>query len=208
VRSVRTTVATTPSRKAIPLLAHFAVTWLSRIARMGAVRTWPAIEAITTARCRLEPLSVAHADAMVDVLAEPALYEFTGGTAPTLVQLRRRYRDQVVGHSDDGRQWWLNWIVTMIGSARAIGYLQATVEPGGGVLRANLAWVVDPRNQGRGFATEAAEGMINWLAGVGVRRCVAYTKPEHHASAAVARKLGMLPTDVVEDGEVGWELSR
>jgi len=34
---------------------------------------------------------------------------------------------------------------------------------------------------------------------------VAYVHPEHHASMGVARKQGLHPTPVVEDGEIRWE---
>src|SRR5699024_7743109 len=36
---------------------------------------WPRMEPIVTARCSLEPLSPAHAQVMVDVLADARLYE-------------------------------------------------------------------------------------------------------------------------------------
>lgn len=165
---------------------------------------WPSVETITTARCRLEPLRVGHADAMVDVLAAPALYQFTGGTGPTRAQLRRRYRAQAVGHSGDLRQWWFNWIVFLVEAAPPLGYIQATVERRDGLLQADLAWVIRPSHQGRGLATEAAAGVRDWLAGVGVVRYIARIHPGNGASVAVARKLGLRPGEVVEDGEVVW----
>ncbi|OJV26157.1 MAG: hypothetical protein BGO26_00580 [Actinobacteria bacterium 69-20] len=170
--------------------------------------TWPAIEAIRTERLYLEPLRVAHAEAMVGVLSAPALYEFTGGCAPTVAQLRRRYQAQAVGHSGDQRQWWLNWIVAEVDSGRPVGYVQATVECVDDVMEADLAWVIQPGSQRRGFATEATRGMTDWLVTVGVERFAAYIHPTHHASASVARALGMLPSDVVEDGEIRWESNR
>ena len=48
-------------------------------------------EPVTTERLRLEPLSVDHAAPMVAVLADPSLYEFTGGSAPGLTELPDRY---------------------------------------------------------------------------------------------------------------------
>lgn len=47
--------------------------------------------------------------------------------------------------------------------------------------------------------------MLDRLAGAGVTQFLAYIHPEHQASAAVARKLAMLPRDVVEGDEVRWE---
>lgn len=163
------------------------------------------VEAIEARRVRLEPLTVAHAESMFDVLAEPGLYQFIGGHPPTLEDLRHRYAMQAVGHSADQRQWWLNWIVVLRSSARAVGYVQATVEQRDHELQANIAWVIGSGFQGRGLATEAAAAMIEWLKTVNVHHYIAYINPTHDASAAVARKLGMHPTDVIEDGETQWK---
>lgn len=57
----------------------------------------PTAETLTPVRLLLEPLSVAHASSMVNVLADPSLYEFTGGEAPSLRELENRYAAQVVG---------------------------------------------------------------------------------------------------------------
>ncbi|WP_146071706.1 GNAT family N-acetyltransferase [Cryobacterium sp. Y50] len=72
---------------------------------------WPTTEPIISVRLLLEPLSVEHVPAMIEVLADPSLYEYTGGEIPSLTVLEKRYAAQAVGHSDDGSQWWLNWIV-------------------------------------------------------------------------------------------------
>lgn len=170
--------------------------------------TWPSVETIATTRCRLEPLLLAHAESMLDVLADPELYEFTGGTPPALDRLRRRYRAQAAGCSADGKQWWCNWIVTVPDGAHPVGYVQATVEPSGGLLEADLAWLIRVENQGRGLATEAAAGMIDWLTQHDVARYAAYIHPEHTASSRVASKLGLKPTDVTHDGETRWESDR
>jgi len=47
--------------------------------------------------------------------------------------------------------------------------------------------------------------MIRWLTAAGVDRYVAYIHPNHAASAAVARRQGLCPTDVIEDSEVRWQ---
>ena len=146
----------------------------------------------------LTPLTVDHAAAMVAVLADPSLYEFTGGTPPTLEELTARYARQAVGHSPDGTEQWLNWVVLL--DSTPVGYVQATVVGDS----AEIAWVISPSVQGRGLATEAARAMVELLTAAGVRRLVAHVHPDHVASARVAERLGLRPTDVVEDGEVRW----
>lgn len=164
---------------------------------------WPATLPIVTEHLRLDPLTMQHAEPMVEVLAHDGLYEFIGGRAPRLPELRGRYRAQSVGHSSDLSQWWLNWIVTLDPGA-AIGYVQATVERTPAGPEASIAWVIAPGFQGRGLATEAAGAMVDWLRTMGVEHLVADIHPDHAASQAVARKLGLHPTSVIVDGEVRW----
>ena len=65
---------------------------------------------------------------MIEVLADPSLYEYTGGEIPSLKVLEKRYAAQAVGHSDDASQWWLNWVVIKRDSGKPVGFVQATVE--------------------------------------------------------------------------------
>jgi hypothetical protein len=61
--------------------------------------------------------------------------------------------------------------------------------------------------QGRGYASEAAQGMVGWLTRHGVRTVTAHIHPEHEASAAVADRVGLKPTLTVEDGERVWRMA-
>lgn len=167
--------------------------------------SWPTVETVTSVRLRLEPLSVEHALGMVEVLADASIYEYTGGEAPSLEQLQRRYAAQSVGHSEDGSKGWLNWIVKPNDSDAPIGFVQATIEQNGPDLVADIAWVISPPHQGRGLATEATTAMTNWLRSKGVSSFVAYVHPEHDASMGVARNQGLHPTPGVQDGEIRWE---
>ena len=155
-------------------------------------------EPLASARLLLEPLTVEHAPSMLAVLAEPSLYEFTGGSPPTQAELSARYARQSTGSSPDGSQRWLNWVVLL--GEKPIGYVQATVVR----TEAEIAWVISPAHQGRGLATEAATTMVDWLLAEGVTRLVGHVHPDHAASATVCERLGLRRTDVVEDGEVRW----
>ena len=157
-------------------------------------------ELLTTGRLRLEPLRLDHADEMVDLLADPALYAFTGGEPPTLDELRLRYQWQISGRSPDGTEEWLNWIVRLAADGRTIGFVQATFVDG----RADVAWLIGVAWQGSGYATEAAQAMIDWLRLRGVEAITAHIHADHAASSAVASRLGLAPTEEIEDGEVVW----
>jgi RimJ/RimL family protein N-acetyltransferase len=150
----------------------------------------------------LTPLAISDADEMVTVLGDDELYRYTGGAPPTLAELHDRYRRQLAGSSADGRQQWRNWIIRDR-DGRAVGYIQATITDGG--KRAEIAWVIGRAWQGNGYASDAARALVTWLDGQGVRPIDAHINPGHLASAAVARRAGLTPTNVVEDGELLWQ---
>jgi RimJ/RimL family protein N-acetyltransferase len=81
-----------------------------------------------------------------------------------------------------------------------VGTVQATVSDG----TAELAWIVAVPHQGRGYAREAALAVRDALRATGVVRFVAHVHPDHAASAAVARGLGLSSTGTVVDGEIEW----
>ncbi|TFD64878.1 GNAT family N-acetyltransferase [Cryobacterium sp. Hb1] len=166
---------------------------------------WPTTEPIISVRLLLEPLSVEHAPAMIEVLADPALYEYTGGEIPSLTVLEKRYAAQAVGHSDDGSQGWLNWVVIKRDIGRPVGFVQATVEDDGAHLVADIAWVISPNWQGQGIASEAAQAMVAWLRSHGVRRLTAHIHPDHQASMMVAQNQALHATSSKKDGETRWE---
>ena len=143
-----------------------------------------------------------HADEMAVVLSDPALYAIIGGAPPTADQLRTRYEQLVAGYSPDGRQQWLNWVARLIdgGAGRAIGTVQATVT----AAAAEIAWIIGTPWQGRGYASEAATALTRWLLDGGVDRVTAHIHPRHPASQAVARRAGLTPTGVFDDGEELW----
>ncbi|MEV1044398.1 GNAT family N-acetyltransferase [Streptomyces sp. NPDC049916] len=160
----------------------------------------PGPRAFTTARLDALPLDPAHADEMATVLADPALYGSTGGGPPDPLALRARYERQAAGSPDPGERWW-NWVLRVRTEGCLAGYVQATVRG----PRAEIAWVVGTPWQGRGYASEAAKGLVAHLAAAAdVRTLVAHIRPGHTASAAVAAAAGLAPTGEWEDGERRW----
>lgn len=155
---------------------------------------------ITTERLRLEPLRVDHAEEMVAVLDDEALYTFTGEDVPDLEGLRRRYRAQVAGPSD-GSETWLNWIARERASFDAVGFVQATLVG----TTAEMAWLIGTRWQRRGLATEATRALSAALADAGTTTTLAHIHSDHVASQRVAEALGLKRSGAVdEDGEEEW----
>ncbi|AVZ76259.1 hypothetical protein SLUN_32700 [Streptomyces lunaelactis] len=161
-------------------------------------------EPIRTDRLVLLPLTVEHAREMATVLADPALHTFIGGEPDTPGALRSRYARMLAG-APDPTVSWCNWVISLEAESCLTGTVQATVGLAGRGRTAEIAWLVGTDWQGRGIATEAARGLVGWLARQPVHTAVAHVHPDHLASAAVAAAAGLTPTDRVQDGEVRWE---
>jgi RimJ/RimL family protein N-acetyltransferase len=166
---------------------------------------WAEAQPLRSERLVLEPLRVEHADEMAPLLDDPTLHTFTGGKPATLQELRSRYAQQVVGQPPDGSQHWLNWIARRRDNGQAVGFVQATISEQDGDLTADVAWVIGVSQQRSGYAREAAQLMTDWLRLQHVRLVVAHVHPQHHASNAVARWIGLTPTDTQVEGEVRWQ---
>src|SRR5437763_12630608 len=150
---------------------------------------------LMTERLKLEPLRLDHAAEMVAVLADPALYEFIGGEAPSEVDLTARYERQT------SRAGWLNWVLRLRDTGEPIGTVQATQKD---EHSAELAWLLSPRFQGTGYATEGTAAAIAWLSEQGIDSFDAYINPDHAASSAVAARLGFVSTESIRNGETRW----
>ena len=163
------------------------------------------IELLRSARLDLEPLRIDHAAEAAPVFDDERLHTYTGGFPAGAEELGRRYRRQAVGHSPDGREVWLNWMLRDRATSRLVGTVQATIAPDeDGTPVADLAWVVGTAHQSQGYAREGATAMAEWLRRRGVDRFRASVHPEHEASMGVARALGLAPSPTSVDGEIQW----
>ena len=156
---------------------------------------------IETDRLRLLPLRTDDAEEMAAALSDTALYEFIGGAPPTPAELRELYARWIAGPPREG-EGWLNWAIRLVADGTLVGHVQATVLSDGD--QADMAWILGSPWHGRGYASEAAIAMVRWLESAGVRTITAHVHPRHGASARVAERAGLEPTDEVEGGEVIW----
>jgi RimJ/RimL family protein N-acetyltransferase len=160
-------------------------------------------DSIDTGRLLLTPLVADDAGEMAEVLADPELHRFIGGHPATLGELRARYAALTAGSSRPD-EVWRNWIVRRRADAQAVGTVQATLYRRQRGWSAQIAWVVGVPYQGHGYAAEAARALVGWLADRDVHEVVAHIDPDHAASARVAHRAGLQPTDDRVDGEVVW----
>ena len=141
---------------------------------------------LRSARLVLEPQLEAHADAMFDVLSDPAIYEYEHEPPESVAWLRERFRKLESRRAPDGSQQWLNWIVCTEG--RPLGYVQATVFGDG---RAAIAYVFASRYWGHGYASEAVAAMLGELKErYGVTLAVAVFKAANYRSRRLLERAG------------------
>ncbi len=162
-----------------------------------------AAQGISTERLDLLPLLVEHAEEMAVALADPDLHTFIGGTPATPQALRSRYERMTAG-SPEPAVFWLNWVIRLRDEDCLTGMVPATVSPVERGAVAEVAWVVGTPWQGRGIATEAARGLVDWLGRQPVQTVLAHVHPDHRASAAVATAAGLTPTETWQEGERRW----
>lgn len=84
-------------------------------------------------------------------------------------------RDRTTAGSPSEGETWHNWIIRLVEDGVAVGFVEATVTD----VEADIACLIGVDLQGRGFATEAATAMIEWLVAGGTRRMVAHIHPDH-----------------------------
>jgi RimJ/RimL family protein N-acetyltransferase len=169
----------------------------------ASLEPWVRGPTLVGKRVTLEPLRVEHAAERAGVLADPDLHRYIGGAPATDQELARTYARLAAG-SGDPTELWLNWVVRRKTDGQAIGTTQATVRASPRGLLAEAAWVIGTPYQGLGHATEAAVTMVTWLRSQAPVAVVAHVHPEHAASSAVARSIGLMPSTTLVDGEVEW----
>jgi RimJ/RimL family protein N-acetyltransferase len=136
---------------------------------------------------RLEPQVVAHAEAMFEVLRDPAIYEFENEPPWSVNEVRERFTELESRRSPNGQEQWLNWVVRLPGGELA-GYVQATVYPSG---RAAVAYEFASAFWGRGHARRSLEAMFEELASQhGVVQLSAVLKQANHRSLRLLQGLG------------------
>jgi len=158
---------------------------------------------LVTPRLRLEPLVVAHADALYPILADLRMNEFLDLHAPTSLEaLREGYRKLESRRSGDGSERWLNWaLVPLTPGSHAIGFVQATVRLD---HRAWVAYEVGHAWWGQGYGTEATRAMVEHLvAHYRVTRCMASADARNARSRRLLERLGFALADGdVQPGDV------
>lgn len=146
------------------------------------------MQSLSARNVLLEPLTIAHADEMFDVLSDQRLYEFLDyGPPPSVEHLRHVYSKWQCRTSPDRSETWLNW-VARVPSGVPVGFVQATVVPHG---TAHVAYVFSVAVWGRGVARAAVAAMMCHLRShYGCSTFLATIEAANHRSIALLTALG------------------
>jgi ribosomal-protein-alanine N-acetyltransferase len=167
------------------------------------------------ARIELIPMTVEMIDGLIAgdakrasdghdiVFANPMLPVDIAEVLPAIVRQLRNHPDRV--------KWWARLIVSLSDRA-VIGSAGFTGPPNyRGVIA--MGYSVLPAEEGKGYATEAAQMLIEWgLDQPEVRAIEATILPSNAASLRIAEKCGMTKIGTAHDREEGdievWEIRR
>jgi len=154
------------------------------------------MQTIVTSELALEPLVVAHAEAMFDVLSDARIYRYLDYPPPSSVEhLRNVYAQLEARKSPDESEIWLNWVVRPHGHP-LVGYVQATVASN---RSAYVAYIFASKHWGCGYAQKAMQPMLEHLATeYSVDQSLATVEVENRRSIRLLERLGFRPAGARE----------
>jgi RimJ/RimL family protein N-acetyltransferase len=146
---------------------------------------------LETPRLVLEPLNVAHAQALYQALQAPELYQFIPGDPPTSRDsLAARYESLATRHSPDGKELWLNWVLRLRETGVYVGTVEVTVYRN---RTAYLAYQIFPPFWRQGLARESCVCVLAHLvAHYQVSRVEAEIDTRNVASIHLVERLGFI----------------
>jgi RimJ/RimL family protein N-acetyltransferase len=163
---------------------------------------WP----LETARLTLRPFVAADFEAMHAMRADAEVARYLYGEPLSEDETRDLLARKIAGSAWAREGDWLSVAVVERASGTTVGDLafQWVSERD---RTAEVGFVFDPRQQGRGFATEAARALVDWaFTSAGFHRVIGRTESRNSASARVLEKLGMrLEAHLVENEWVKGE---
>ena len=164
------------------------------------------IAQLYTARLALEPVRAAHAAEIWPQVDDERMWQFFPEKRPAgLDALRRLYQKWERG-SASADEVWCNWLCRERATSTLVASMQATVFPARRL--SYIAYATYPSHQRKGFGTEAARAVIDYIAeAFGVERFWAEMDARNEPSYRLAEAIGFSRIET-RAGEYLYELSR
>ena len=151
---------------------------------------------ITSDRLLLRPWRDDDADFLLDLESRWEVVRFLGAH-PTTMRTREDALASIARRRAIDAPIHGIWAITTAEDGRLVGNLLlkpiplSSGEPPGGPNDVEIGWHLHPDAWGHGYATEAAEAVLDDAFSRGLAKVLAVTDPENPASRAVCRRLGM-----------------
>src|SRR5690242_6007277 len=108
-----------------------------------------------TERLAIEPLAHRHAEALIAALRHDEVDRYLAAPDVTTAAALHERIDRLARGPDDARERWFNAALRRLDDGVVIGRLEASIHGGW----AEIAYLIGPAHQRRGFAREA----VGWL---------------------------------------------
>lgn len=155
---------------------------------------------LESVRLRLVPVEASHALQFWEAVKAPAIYTFVPGDVPTLDQITARLTRWESTQSTDGKELWLNWSIFGKQENRLMGHFQVGIVLA--TRAAYIAYMLNPVFQKQGYAFEAAQLVIKYLAtNHAVPEIRAWVDTRNTASIALCRRLGFEQERFIKDAD-------
>jgi RimJ/RimL family protein N-acetyltransferase len=152
------------------------------------------MEILETERLRLRTLRVDDAPFYLEVVNDPAFIEHIGDRGIRTIDAARKAiaegplaMQAALGHS--------LCLVELKQDGAPIGMCGLIKRES--LPEVDIGYAFLPQFGGKGYATEAAAGMLAYAPTIGIRRVLAITSPQNAGSNAVLKKIGMRFEEVV-----------
>jgi RimJ/RimL family protein N-acetyltransferase len=163
---------------------------------------WP----LETARLTLRPFVEADLEAIHAMRSDPDVVRYLYGEVQSRDETRKSLAQKIAAPAWVQQGDWMSVAAVERESGLIVGDM-ALHWVSERDKTAEIGFVIDPRHQGNGFATEGARALIEWVFGeVDFHRVIGRTEARNAASARVLQKLGMrLEAQFVENEWVKGE---
>lgn len=156
---------------------------------------------LETERLYLREMTEADFDALYEVLADSDIMRHYPYTFD-----EKRVRGWIAKNIERYETFGFGlWAVVLKETGEMIGDCGLTMQNINGVIRPEIGYHINRKQQGKGFAKEAARKCRDWaFENTPFRMLYSYMKKENAASAAVARANGMRRVDEFLDAANEW----
>ncbi len=149
---------------------------------------------VRTERLLLRQWRDSDLDSLARIMAQPAVTRHLGDGTPK--DRNDSWRQIAIFAGHWALRGYSHWAVELAETGELIGRAGPWYPEGWPSLE--IGWVIDPRHQRRGYATEAGREALAAAWTLGHDRVVSYVRPGNQASIAVACKLGGTHSETIE----------